>query len=124
MFFAANFDIFIPIRNAKMLEMNIVIIIAVNSWFEIVFKISFTATAVPERVLFILYIVINPNAETIVFIAPTKNRKERLSCWNISEPIVAAWPEPIPGRNEQRGADIAAAKNDFKNCFFLQLYFF
>lgn len=37
---------------------------------------------------------------------------------NISEPINAACPEPIPGRKEQRGADIAAAIDDFRKSFF------
>jgi len=49
------------------------------------------------------------NATTMVFIAPTRKRKDSLSCSKISEPMTAAWPEPIPGRKEQRGADIRAA---------------
>ena len=91
---------------------------------DIDFRISFIATAVPERVLPILYTVINPKAETMVFIAPTKNKKERLSCSNISELIVAAWPEPMPGRKEHNGADIAAAKKDFESCFFVNFISF
>lgn len=58
------------------------------------------------------------SAITIVLIEPTKNKKERLLCLNISEPIVAAWPEPIPGRNEQSGAEIADAIADFRNSDF------
>ena len=43
---------------------------------------------------------------------------------NISEPIVAACPEPIPGRKEQRGAEIEAAITDLINCFFGSFIFF
>ena len=54
MFFATIFDIFIPTKKERMPEMKIVMIIIVRSWKERDFKISFIATAAPERVLLIL----------------------------------------------------------------------
>ncbi len=63
------------------------------------------------------------SAVTIVVIAPTENRKERLSCFVISDAMTAAWPEPMPGRNEQRGAAIAAEREVFRNCFFWSFIF-
>ena len=54
----------------------------------------------------------------IVFVAPTKKRNPFLSCWIISEPIVAACPEPMPGRNAQKGEEIKIAPIDLKKSFF------
>ena len=59
------------------------------------------------------------NAVTIVVIAPIVKRNERLSCSLSSDAITAAWPEPMPGRKEQRGAAIAADNEDLRNCFFV-----
>jgi len=62
-----------------------------------------------------------------VLIAPTKNRKLRLSfprLLEISEPITAAWPAPIPGRNEQNGAASIAARDDFRKDFFFSFISF
>ena len=59
-----------------------------------------------------------------MLIAPVRKRKERLSCLNISEPNVAAWPEPMPWRNEHRGSEIEAARDDFRNCFLVSFIFF
>ena|SRR3989338_4373944 len=64
------------------------------------------------------------NAVTIVVIAPLRKRNERLSCSVSSDAMTAAWPEPMPGRKEQRGAAIAADMLDFINCFFVNTIFF
>ncbi len=53
----------------------------------------------------------------IVFIAPTRKRKFLgFECVfsESSEAKTAAWPEPIPGRKEEKGAIRAADKKDFK----------
>lgn len=104
--------------------MKIAEIITIKSEVEIDFKISFIATAAPERVLLMLYAAIKLSEITIVLIEPTKKRNERLSCLKISEPIVAAWPEPIPGRKEQRGAEIEEASIVLMICFFEIVIFF
>lgn len=57
---------------------------------------------------------------TIVFIEPTRNRNDFLSCFVISEAIVAAWPEPIPGRNEQSGAVKAEERDTFRKSDFFR----
>lgn len=54
---------------------------------------------------------------TIVLIAPTRKRNPLLFCSINSEPITAACPEPIPGRNEHNGAEIIAARVAFRLCF-------
>ena len=76
------------------------------------------AAAAPVLVLPMAYIVMNDRPITIVFIAPTRKRKPLLFCSISSEPMTAAWPEPIPGRNEQRGAEMIAARVDFESSFF------
>lgn len=59
-----------------------------------------------------------------MLIIPRRKRKERLSCFDISDEIVAAWPEPMPGRNEQNGAIIEAVIADFRICFLSSLICF
>jgi len=59
----------------------------------------------------------NERPTTVVFIAPTRNRKPLLFCSINSEPITAAWPEPMPGRKEHKGAEIIAARVAFRLCF-------
>lgn len=59
-----------------------------------------------------------------MLIAPTENRKVLGFCSVNSEARVAACPEPMPGRKEQRGAarddEIEAFRNsDFVNFIFL-----
>jgi len=54
---------------------------------------------------------------TIVLITPTRKRNPLLFCSISSEPITAAWPEPMPGRNEHNGAEIIAANVALKVCF-------
>lgn len=60
----------------------------------------------------------------MVFIAPIKTRKLSRDCFMNSEPITAACPEPIPGRNEQRGADIIELTDALRKSFFGILIFF
>ena len=124
MCFADSFAITIPRMNAINVERIIVRIIMIKSVVEIVFSRDFIATAVPERALFIAYNATKFNAVTMILIDPIKKRKERESVSVISDAITAAWPEPIPGRNEQRGAEIAAAKELFRNCFLVSFILF
>ena len=42
-----------------------------------------------------------------------------LFCSINSDPITAACPEPMPGRNEQKGEEIIAAEQAFPNSFFV-----
>ena len=64
----------------------------------------------------------NERAMTIVFIIPTKKRKdsgeEDSLELEISEATIAACPEPKPGRNEEKGAVKDAARNERNICFF------
>jgi hypothetical protein len=55
----------------------------------------------------------------IVLIAPTEKRKERGFCSVNSLANVAACPEPMPGRNEHRGAASEDDKEDFRNSDFV-----
>lgn len=52
--------------------------------------------------------------------APSMNRKLRLSCSINSLPSVAACPLPIPGRKEQRGEKVSAANDDLSNSFLVR----
>ena len=79
----------------------------------------FIATAEPVRVLFIINRVTKLNVITIVFIAPRSIIKLFFDCSTSSEPITAACPDPIPGRNEQSGAEMDAPKMDLKKSFFV-----
>ncbi len=64
----------------------------------------------------------NERAMTIVFIIPTKKRKdsgeEDSSEFEISEATIAACPEPKPGRKDEKGAVKDAARNERNICFF------
>ena len=84
------------------------------------YRISLIAAAVPVLVREMEKMVMNERAITIVLIAPIRKRNcfGSFSCPVISEPKTAAWPEPMPGRNEDRGAVSAAARVDFIICFF------
>ena len=53
----------------------------------------------------------------IVFVAPTRKRKPFVFWGIISEPIVAACPEPMPGRKAQNGDEIKIAPIAFMNSF-------
>lgn len=59
-----------------------------------------------------------------MFTAPTKNKNFFGVGSIISEPMVEAWPEPMPGRKEQRGAAIRAAKDVLKKSFLESLISF
>jgi len=124
MCFAESFAISIPRMNAINVDKIIVRIIIERSREEIVFNKDFIATAVPERALFIAYRATKFRAVTIVLMEPIKKRKDLESVSVISEAITAACPEPMPGRKEQRGAEIADARELFRNCFFVNFIFF
>src|SRR3989338_7110898 len=77
----------------------------------IVPRMSCIAAAEPERAREMAKTVTKLRDMTMMLIAPINARKLRLFCGTISEPMTAAWPEPMPGRKEQRGAAIDAAEN-------------
>lgn len=56
-------------------------------------------------------------AITIVFIEPSRKRKDLFDCSDISEPNTAACPEPMPGRKEARG-DTKAETREILRIFF------
>lgn len=66
----------------------------------------------------------NERPITIVFIAPTRNRNPFCFCCMSSEPMTAAWPEPMPGRNEESGAANIAARVARRVSFFESIIFF
>ena len=78
-------------------------IIKFKSGFPI---ISFTATAAPVRVFEIKYREINEKPMTKVFVAPRRTRNPFLSVFEMQLPIIAACPEPSPGRKLQIGEAI------------------
>jgi len=84
--------------------------IIINWLADIEFVIFRIAAAVPVLVLWIEYNVRKLRAMTIVFMLPTRNKKDFGFVSVISEARKAACPEPMPGRNEEMGAVIAAAR--------------
>ncbi len=113
-----SFEIFFAIKNASEPEIIIVVIISKRCWSVISCRICFIANAAPVLVLLIEKTVIKLNPMTIVFIAPSKIRNPFCVCSINSEPMTAACPEPIPGRKEQRGAEIIAPRIAFRNSGF------
>lgn len=114
-----NFERYIPRTNDKIPEIITAAIIIPKSLSESSFRISLTAAAAPVRVLPMEYTTTKLNPMIIVFIPPTRIRNPLFDCFINSEPITAAWPEPIPGRNEQSGAEIIELIVDLKNSFFV-----
>lgn len=109
---------------ARIPETTIVVRIAVKSDAVKDFRISFIAAAEPERDLSIAKRVTKLKPMIIVFVAPTMNRKP-LESWGITSlPMVAACPEPMPGRKAQRGEEIKTAPRDLRNSFLDILIFF
>ena len=60
----------------------------------------------------------------IVFVAPTRKRKERELWLTISDAMNADWPEPIPGRNDENGAVKDIARDDLRRSNFEIFIFF
>lgn len=122
MFFAVSFDIFIPMKNARVPEIIIVIIISVKFCAVTVFRMVFIVAAAPERVLLREKRVMKDRAMTIVLIEPTRKRNS-LGFFSVfpenSDARTAACPEPIPGRKEHKGAVSVEAMDDFRICFLL-----
>ncbi|MEM4259192.1 MAG: hypothetical protein QXS38_00295 [Candidatus Pacearchaeota archaeon] len=118
MVFANVFDIKMPIIAARTLAIIIVARIIVRFWIVIVVRSSEIAAAEPERDFLIAYKVTKLNPMMIVFVAPIRKRNPFVFWGIISEPIVAACPEPMPGRNAQKGEEIRTAATDLKNSFF------
>ena len=78
-------------------------------WDKVIsFRICSTATAVPERVLFIEYSVTKLNPIITVLDAPVRKRKPFLSSGTNSELNKAECPEPMPGRKENKGVNSEA----------------
>ena len=122
MFWETKTESFIPKKKARIPEIKIVKIID-NSWeTEIVSSIFKIAAADPVLDFCMEKIVMNERAMTIVFIIPTKKRKdsgeEDSLELEISEATIAACPEPKPGRNDEKGAVKDAAKVERNICFF------
>ena len=69
----------------------------------------------PVRVLFIAKRVIIEKPMTSVFVIPRRVRNSLLLFFVIRLPISPACPDPMPGRNEQRGA----AKREARIGFFI-----
>ncbi len=80
-------------------------------------RILFIAAALPVLDFPKEYRAIKLRDIIIVFVAPTRKRKERESCFVISEAKKADWPEPMPGRKEDIGEAREIAIEDFISCF-------
>ena len=99
-----------PRKKASRPEMKIVVIISKRICGVTVFSNDRMAAAVPVLERESEKIVMKERAMTIVLIEPTRNRKVRGVVCFISEERTAAWPEPMPGRNDASGAVMAAAR--------------
>ena len=72
-------------------------------------SISDMVFAEPVLALFIVYRATKLRVFTVIPTPPIRNKNERSSFslfWDISEAIREAWPEPMPGRKEQRRLEI------------------
>lgn len=86
-----------------------------SSWVdEMSPAMLFIAAAAPVLVLFNRYNVVKLKTITSIFIVPSIIKNDFLDCGTISEDIVAACPEPIPGRNEHKGDEIIDPIIDLK----------
>ena len=70
---------------------------------------SCRAAAEPVRDFSIEKTVTKLSVMTATPNAPTSIKNSLFLCGRISEPMTAACPEPMPGRNEQKGAERSAA---------------
>jgi hypothetical protein len=106
-----------PMKNTEIPEIIIVAIIIIKSDIVIFVRSCWTAADAPVLVFWIAKAVTKLKDITIMFIAPTRKRKDFGFVSVIWEPKTAACPEPMPGRKEHNGAEIAAARVDLRNSF-------
>ena len=123
MFLAMSFEIVRVIGIAMIVVIKIVVRIVarlvVVSW--VIWEI---AKAAPVRDFCIKNSVTNEIDMTIVFIEPRRIRNcSRFSLPVISEPMIAAWDEPSPGKNEQIGETRIVAIVGLISSFLLRLSF-
>ena len=102
---------------------KIVIIIVVRILGEM-FVICEIANAAPVLDFWIRRRVTKETDIMIVLIEPRRIRNcSRFSLPVISEPMIAAWDEPSPGRSEQIGETRIVARVGFINSFLGNLFF-
>lgn len=109
MFFEKNIANFFNKKKEIIPEMKIVIKMRIREFDSREPIIFFIATAAPVLVFEMVYREIKENPMTRVFVAPSKTKKPFLSDFEIVFPIIAAWPEPNPGRKLHRGDAIKEA---------------
>ena len=82
-----------------------------TNWFKVKLEIiSFVITAMPVLVFPILYNTAKVNPAPIIFVAPRRIRNFSLDALINELPIIAACPEPNPGRKQHNGEEIEDAK--------------
>jgi len=123
MFLAMSFEMRRVIGIAMIVARRIVIRIVARC--DVVrFVIWEMANAAPVRDFWIRNRVTNEIDMTIVLIEPRRVRNcSRVSLPVISEPMIAAWDEPSPGKNEQIGEIMIVARIGLMSSFLLMLSF-
>ena len=118
-----NFEISNVIGMAIIVDRRIVIRIVVR--LDVVrFVIWEIVKAAPVRDFWIRKRVTNEIDMTIVLIEPRRIRNcSRVSLPVISEPMIAAWDEPSPGKNEQIGETMIVAMVGLISSFLLRFSF-
>jgi len=123
MFLARSFEIVNVIGIAMIVERRIVIRI-VAMWVVVRLVIWEIANAAPVRDFWIRKSVTNEIDMTIVLIEPSRVRNcSRFSLPVISEPMIAAWDEPSPGKKEQIGETRIVAMVGLMSSFLLMFSF-
>ena len=123
MFLAMSFEIVRVIGIAMIVVIRIVIRIVVRldveSWV-----IWERAKAAPVRDFWKRNRVTNEIDMTIVLMEPRRTRNcSRFSLPVISEPMIAAWDEPRPGKKEQIGETMIVARVGLISCFLFRFSF-
>ncbi len=123
MFLARSFEIVRVIGIARIVEIIIVIKVVVRLGV-VRFVIWDIANAAPVRDFWIRNSVTKEIDMTIVLIEPSRIRNcSRFSLPVISEPMIAAWDEPSPGKNEQIGETMIVARVGLMSSFLLRFSF-
>ena len=123
MFLAMSFEIVRVIGIAMIVARRIVINIIERCVFVrcVIWEM---ANAAPVRDFWIRNSVTNEIDMTIVLIEPRRIRNcSRVSLPVISEPMIAAWDEPRPGKNEQIGETMIVAMVGLISSFLLMFSF-
>ena len=123
MFLARSFEIVRVIGIAIIVDRRIVIRIVVRLGV-VRFVIWDIAKAAPVRDFWIRKSVTNEIDMTIVLIEPRRIRNcSRVSLPVISEPMIAAWDDPSPGKKEQIGETMIVARVGLISSFLLMFSF-